>query len=253
MTSGATVLVMAACIFGGALLGLVLQGRLPAHHLGKDSHDIVKLGAGMIATLTALVLGLLVSSAKSSFDATSAGLVQVSARFILLDRALARYGPEAAPARAQLRRVVAASIEAVWPEEKTGVSGLTALERGKGVEILQEALGGLTPRTDAQREALSSARQLIADVAQTRWVVIEQAQTPLPTPFLVVLTVWLTVLFVSFGLYAPRNATVVTVLFVCACSMAGAIFLVLEMNRPLEGSIRVSSAPLRKALEHLGR
>src|SRR4029450_1139995 len=114
------------CIFAGALLGLGLQRLLPSHHLSKETQDVVKLSAGMIATLTALVLGLLVSSAKSSFDAANNGIVQGSAKLILLDRALARYGLETQPARAQLQRAVAGGIERVWPQEKTGVPALTA-------------------------------------------------------------------------------------------------------------------------------
>src|SRR5689334_550968 len=129
-------LICIAAIFGGALLGIGIQRRLPNHHLSKEMNDLVKLSAGIIATLTALVLGLLVSSAKSSFDDMSTGVVQSSARFILLDRTLARYGPEAKPAREQLKRVLAAGIEMVWPKEKTGVSALTAFERAHGLELV---------------------------------------------------------------------------------------------------------------------
>jgi len=246
-------LIVAGFIFGGALLGLFLQRLLPSHHLGKDSHEIVKLGAGMIATLTALVLGLLVSSAKGTFDTTTSGIVQSGAKIIFLDRTLSAYGPETKASREQLRRTVAAGIETIWPAEKTGVSGLSVFERARGMELVQEKLRELTPNNDAQRQLLSLAQQLVGDLAQTRWLLIEQMQNELPMPFLVVLVFWLTMLFASFGLFAPRNRTVITVLLICACSVSAAIFLVLEMNQPLEGYIRVSSAPMLKALEHLGR
>jgi hypothetical protein len=246
-------LIVAGFIFGGALLGLFLQRLLPSHHLGKDSHEIVKLGAGMIATLTALVLGLLVSSAKGTFDTTSAGIVQSGAKIILLDRTLSAYGPETKASREQLRRTVAAGIETIWPEEKTGVSGLSVFERANGMELVQGKLRELTPRDDAQRQLLSQAQQLVGDLLHNRWLLIEQMQNELPRPFLVVLVFWLTMLFASFGLFAPRNRTVITVLLICACSVSAAIFLVLEMNQPLDGSIKVSSAPMLKALEHLGR
>src|SRR5499425_1684059 len=136
-------LISAACIFAGSLLGLGLQRLLPGHHLSKETQDVVKLSAGMIATLTALVLGLLVSSAKSSFDAMNSGIVQSSAKVILLDRALARYGPETKAARDQLQRAIAGGIEAVWPTEKTGVPALTAFERANGLELVQGKLGDL--------------------------------------------------------------------------------------------------------------
>src|SRR5262245_32663838 len=97
----------AGCIFSGALLGLLLQRLLPNHHLSKETQDIVKLSAGTIATLTAMVLGLLVSSAKNSFDTMNNGIVQSAARIILLDRDLASYGPETKAAREQLKRHVA--------------------------------------------------------------------------------------------------------------------------------------------------
>src|SRR5262247_4284972 len=136
------------CIFAGALLGLGLQKLLPSHHLSKETQDVVKLSAGMIATLTALVLGLLVSSAKSSFDTMNNGIVQGSAKFILLDRALARYGPETKAAREQLTRALAGGIEMVWPTEKTGVSALTSFDRANGMqlELVQDKFSELTPR-----------------------------------------------------------------------------------------------------------
>jgi hypothetical protein len=252
MNSTIIALVSVACVFGGALLGLAMQRALPNHHLSKDSHEIVKLGAGMIATLTALVLGLLVSSAKSSFDTMSQGIVQAGTKIILLDRVLAQYGPEAKPLRERLQRGLAASIEKIWPRERTGVADLTAYERANGLELLETTLRELVPKNDSQRQLLTEARQLAADLSQTRWLLIEEAQNQLPVPFLVVLLFWLSMLFTSFGLFSPRNATVLTVLFVCACSVSAAIFLVLEMSRPLAGIIKVSDAPLLKALEHLG-
>lgn len=241
------------CIFAGALLGLGLQRLLPSHHLSKETQDIVKLSAGMIATLTALVLGLLVSSAKSSFDTMNNGIVQGSAKLILLDRALARYGPETKAARAQLQRALAGGIETVWPMEKTGVPALTAFERANGMELVQDKLHDLTPQTDAQRQALAQAQQIVGDLSQTRWLLIEQEQNQLPFPLLLVLVFWLTLLFVSFGLFAPCNATTLTVLLVGAGAVSVAIFLVIELNRPLEGFVKISNAPLRNALQHLNQ
>ena len=157
MNSISIALASAACIFLGALIGIGLQRLLPGHHLSKETQDIVKLSAGTIATLTALVLGLLVSSAKSSFDTMNNGIVQSSAKIILLDRALARYGPETKAAREQMKRALAATIERIWPTEKTGVPGLTAVERAKGLELFQDKLNELTPQNDTQRRALAQA------------------------------------------------------------------------------------------------
>ena len=211
-------LITAGCTFGGALIGIWLQNRLPRHHLDKDSQEAVKLGAGMIATITALVLGLLVSSAKGTFDTLNDGIKQESAKIILLDRILAQYGPEAQGIRDQMKRSLAASLEAARLRKPAGAPGQAAVQVTNRVEGVQGLL-----------------------------------QNELPLPLLVILIGWLTVFFVSFGLFAPRNATVITVLFVCACSMAAALFLILELNRPLDGFIKVSNAPLRNALEHLDR
>jgi Protein of unknown function (DUF4239) len=252
MTPTTIGVISAGCMFGGALIGIGLQRLLPKHHLSKDSQDVVKLAAGIVATVTALVLGLLVSSAKSSFDAMSSRITHASATIIIFDRTLADYGPEAKNVREHLRRSVETMTRNIWPEERTGGSAMAAIEHGSQIEAVQADLRQLTPQNDEQRQLLAQARQLANDFSRSRWMLIEEAQNRLPNTFLVVLVLWLTILFLSFGLFAPRNATVVVALFVCACTMAAAIFLILEMNEPLDGFIKVSSGPIHKALEHLG-
>jgi len=111
----------------------------------------------------------------------------------------------------------------------------------------------LTPQTESQRVLKTQALQIASELAQLRWLSLEQAHGALPTIFLIVLIFWFTVLFVTFGLLTPRNATVMTVLLVCALSVAGGVLLILEMNQPLEGLIKASSAPLEHARDHLGR
>jgi hypothetical protein len=253
MNSMSIALESAAFIFSGALLGLYLQRLLPSHHLSKETQDVVKLSAGMVATLTALVLGLLVSSAKGSFDAMSTGIVQSSAKIILLDRALARYGSDTAVARDQLKKAVASTIGIVWPTGETGTSPLAGVERAGGVDLVQDELNKLAPQTDAQHRGLATAQQLVNDISLTRWLLVEQEQNRLPLPLLIILVFWLSLLFVSFGLFAPQNATSVTVLLLGACAVSAAIFLVLELSEPLEGIIQVSGAPLQNALRHLSQ
>jgi hypothetical protein len=253
MSSLTLALISAACIFGGVVLGMVLRHLLPDHHLSNDSKDTVKLAAGMIATLSALVLGLLVSSAKGTFDTVGSEITQGAAKIILLDRTLASYGSATQEAREQLHRSVTAGIQAIWPEIKTAEPGMTTFERANGMEQVQAQLRELTPANDTQRQLLASAQQISGELLQFRWLLIEQTQNALPAPFLVMLIFWLTMLHLSFGLFAPRNATVVVVLLVCALSVSGAVFLILEMNHPLSGFIKVSGAPMLKALEHLGQ
>jgi hypothetical protein len=253
MSSLEIALISAGCIFGGVLLGLFLQNLLPGHHLSAESKDTVKLGAGMIATLSALVLGLLVSSAKSTFDTMNAEITQGAAKIIYLDRLLADYGPETGDAREMLHRNVASGIQAIWPETDIGASGFTTFERMNSMERLQLKLQELKPATEAQRQFYQQAQQVCSELRLSRWLIIEQSQSALPTPFLVMVLFWLTMLHMSFGLFAPRNAMVIVVLLICALSVSGAIFLILEMNHPLSGLIKVSSAPMLKALEHLGQ
>ena len=253
MNSSTIGFISAGCIFGGVLLGMLLQKVLPQHHLASDSKDTVKVGAGMLATLTALVLGLLVSSAKSSFDAMNAGIAQAGAKIILLDHVLADYGPETKEVREQLRDTVASVIERIWPEKKGGLGGVRALESVDAAKTIQAKLRELMPKNDLQKSLLAQASQIGSDVLQTRLLLMEGQQNTLPTSFLVLLIFWLTGLFISFGLFAPRNGTVLAVLLICALSVSSAIVLVLEMDRPLDGFIKASNAPLRKAVELIGK
>jgi hypothetical protein len=252
MSSAVIALLSLVCIFGGALLGLAVRKILPGDHLSPESRDAIKVGAGMIGTMAALVLGLLVSSAKSNFDAANAAIVQGSAKAILLDRVMVNYGPESKEVREHLREGVAATIALLWPEERLEES-LKTFENASVMEKLLSKIRELNPQTDTQRALQQQALGICNDLLLSRWLQIEQAQTSLPAVFLVVLLFWLTMLYTSFGLLAPRNLTVITALFVGALSLATALFLILEMNRPIAGAMKVSSAPMRSALEQLSR
>jgi hypothetical protein len=239
------------CLFGGALLGLLLQRVLPEHHLGQDSKDVVRLGMGLIATMAALVLGLVTASAKQSFDGEGEAVRHSVADVLMLDRVLAQYGPDTREVRDLLRRAVATRLELLWPGA-TARSEASAPESTPRVELLEARIRALSPQNDLQRGLQARALELSDDLQQTRWLVIEGEAGDIPLPFLVVVVFWLTVIFASFGLFAPRNGTVVSVLLVCAFSLAGSIFLILEMDHPLSGLLKVSNAPLRLALAQLG-
>jgi hypothetical protein len=242
-----------ACMVGGLLIGVFVRRLLPGHHLSSDSRDVVKLGAGLIATQAALVLGLLVSSAKGSFDAMNAGITQGGARIILLDRVLSQYGPETKPIREALRRNITSVTEQIWPKNNARPGGMKAVEAATGAEDISDKLRELSPQNESQRLLKTQALQLAVDLSQLRWQLIEQAQGSLPTTFLAVLVFWFATLFASFAILTPPNATVIVVMLVCALSVAGGALLILEMNRPLDGLIKVSGAPFEKALDHLGR
>jgi len=243
--------VVFASVFGGALFGMLLRKLLPARHLDADSKDVVKLGMALIGTMSALVLGLLIASAKSSFDAQRGELTQMSASIIQLDRILARYGPETKEARDVLRRT-ALSLDRNWSEGTSRSEKLDSPETRAGGASFYEKIEGLAPHSDFQRSIQGQALQIALDLGRMRSLLLEQAGSSIPTPFLVVMVFWLAVIFTSFGLFAPYNATVVATLFLCALSVSGAIFLILELDSPFAGLMQISDLPLRNALALLG-
>ena len=248
MSDTAISLVVFAFAFGGVLLGLFLRTVLPQHHLSAESKEIVRLGMAFVVTTTALVLSLLVASAKAYFDAQSTELTAMSAKVVLLDRVLAGYGPEAKEVRAQLRADVLQMLNQIWSE-----GGTAPAPSAQGIAALFGKVQELSPRGDAQRSLQAQALNIALALGETRWLMYEQSVLKIPKPLLVILAFWLTIIFISFGLFAPKNSTVVASLFFSALAVSGAIFLILEMYTPFGGWIRVSSVPLRAALAHLGQ
>jgi hypothetical protein len=211
----------------------------------------VKLGMGLLGTTAALVLGLLIASAKSAFDTQNNEVKQAAADILLLDRALAQYGPETRDVRELIRRAVAFRLAVTWPEEGSG--RVDTPETTGTVEGIAAKIRGLSPQNESQRWLQSQAVQLAAEVQRTRWMLFGGVGDSLQTPFLVVLVFWVTVIFASFGLFAPRNPTVIAALLLCALSIAASIFLIVEMGRPFGGLMKISSAPLRYTLAQLGQ
>jgi hypothetical protein len=242
-------------IFAGALLGLLMRSRLPEHHLSADSKDVVKLSMGVLGTMTALVLGLLIASAKGSFDAQRGGVSQLAASVVVLDRTLALYGPETKEIRGLLRDLVDDLIRQTWPEAQgsTGHAGAKVGTAGRYEEVYERILK-LEPKTDALRTLQAQALRIMADTGQMRLnLAAQQRGTSIPTPFLVVMVFWLALILGSFGLFAPGNPTAVLSLAVCALAVSSAVLLILELDHPFGGIIQVSGEPLRRASEQLGR
>ena len=256
MSELAISLIVLACVFGSALLGIYLRSVLPEHHLGADAKDVVKLATGLVATMSALVLGLVVASAKNSFDATDAAVKNSAATILALDRLLARYGPETREIRDLLRAGATYRVNSIWPEEADSSSRPASLddpEMTRALEDLEDRISRLAPRDHAQRSLQSRALAITDEMFKSRWLLLAGSGPSVPVAFLVALVFWLTVIFGAFGLMAPRNATVIAILLVSALSVAISIFLVLEMEHPFDGYIKVSSAPMRFMLSHLGQ
>lgn len=242
-----------ACTFGGVLLGTLLRATLPEHYLSNESRDTVRLGAGLIATMTALVLGLVTASAKSSFDNVNTAVKQTAIDILTLDRVLARYGPETREIRGGMQHVVASRTDMIWPQGSSQPAQLDPLGSSAIVEGLADKIRALTPHDDSQRALQSHAQALFESLLRARWIMFGGGGTSVPLPFLVVLLFWLTITFASFGLYAPRNAMVMGVLFLCALSVGGAVFLIAEMDGPFDGLLKVSAEPIRYALAHINQ
>ncbi len=240
----------------GTLAGAVLAGRglrqlLPERHLSADTKEAVKLAMGLVATMTALLLGLLVSSAKGSYDTVRSEVIQMSAKVVFLDRLLSGYGPEAANARALFRDSIEDMIRRIWPEGAHVPVDLTPnTQAGNAVYL---AMQQLSPQNDMQRSLRTQALSTGVDLAQLRTLLAAQAVASISTPLLIVVVCWLFVIFLSFALVAPPNATATLSLLIAALSVSGALFLILELDRPFGGLVRISSEPMLNALSHLAK
>lgn len=252
MSSLAIAGIMFGCVLASTLVAMLIARRLPERHLGGESRDAVKLGLGVIGTLTALVLGLLVSATKGTYDAQSGTVKDLAAQVAVLDRILARYGPEAADARARLRTLAQAVLDQVWPHDANAPIDFSGGPSRQAGEAFYDAVAALEPKTDSQRLLKSRAQEMTVGLGQLRQRLVVNGERSIPPAMLVVLGLWQAVLFAGFGLLAPRNATTLAVLVICMASVSGALFLVMELDRPFEGVVRVPDTPLRSVVSHLG-
>jgi hypothetical protein len=242
-------LIAFACIFGTTLLSMFVRGALPEHHLNSDSRDAIRLSMGVIGTMSALVLGLLI--AKSSFDAKNSQVKQITANVILLDQLLVQYGPEAHDTRVLLRRSIASMADKIWSEGDQAATATGSFVVSAEAETFLNSVLNLKPQTDSQRSAQARAIKTLTDLAQTRLLLYTQSGNEIPLPFLVLLVFWLAIIFASFSLFVSPNSIVVFAFFVCAFSASGALFLIFELDRPFTGLMSVSDTALRQALAPL--
>ncbi len=239
------------CLVAASLGSLVLSERLPAHHRQDETYNVVRLAASIFVVMTSLVLGLLVNSSKNMFEAIDRNIHAFSTELILLDRTLRHYGPEASDVRQRLRAYVRQAINGTW-----GADASPVLEDRAAETLLDEVGNGLAamrPSDPVRTEMWREAEVSYQNVVRRRWVLIEESEGTIPTPFLVMLVAWLVLVFASFGYRAPRNAVVATTLVVSAFLIAGSIYLILDMNVPFSGPIKISPAPLQRAEEQLRR
>jgi hypothetical protein len=240
-------------VFASAMLGALIRRRLPESHLQDETAAVVKLSMGVVGTLTALVLGLLVATANSSFNASNQEVTSIASNVIQLDRLLRRYGPEADGVRDLLRRYTAMKLQDLFPQGSATPPTLHNPRTVSLLEELQDRLAAMEGRDASQRWQLSQAQQLTTAVVGSRWLLVEREVFGIAAPLLILVVFWLCVLFMSFGLFAPRNATVTVALLLCALVVAGAIQMTLDLSWPFERFVRLSGQPMRHALEMINR
>lgn len=244
-------LIAFACIFGATLLGAYLRTVLPMHHLSTETKETVRLSMGVIGTMAALVLGLLIASAKTSYDAKANQIRQLTVNIIVIDQLFTQYGPETYPLRELLRGGVAALADKIWSERDLATATKTAFAMSAEAEGFLRRVEALNPQTETQRGLKARIITAITDLAQTRLLLYAQADNSIPLPFLVLLIFWLAIIFASFSLFVAPNPVVIASFLVCAISASGALFLIFELVTPFSGLMPISDAPLRHALAPL--
>jgi hypothetical protein len=239
-------LISLAAIFGGVLIGRYVARRLPGHHLSSETQSVVTVSVAVIGTLSALVLGLMITSANSSFSARADEVRELSLQLIRMDRNLRRYGSEADDARAKLHEWAIAKTRQLFPEKgQPSPSSETAIVL---LEKVQDAVLALTPNDERQKYLRTLCVNLSSTLIQARWSLEQRSGHSIPVPFLVLLIFWLSIVFASFGLFAPSNRTALVTLFLCSVAVSGGIILIEELDNPLSGFVHVPGDSMRKAL-----
>ena len=208
----------------------------------------------VIGTMSGLVLGLLVASAKGTFDAENNELMDASAKAIFLNQILTDYGTEANDARTMLYWTLDNMMTRIWPHEHTKNEHAKKVQiESSGAPGLYREIQNLKPHDDAHRAMRDQAMSITVSLMQTRSLAVVQQSVSTSKPLMAVLIFWFTINFISIGLFAPRNATVIVTLLLCALAVSGAMLLIVELSNPFGGVIRVSCEPVRLALAHLGQ
>jgi hypothetical protein len=246
MSTSLVAIVVFALLAAAVALGMTMRAWLAAHHLSDETRDTVKLSLGLVATLAALLLGLLVSSAKESFEAERDQVNALAAKIATLDRGLALYGTAADGARAELRVVIEAAIAQAWATRDDAPSNLSFDPR-RG-EAIFRSIQVLDPADAAQTDLKARATDLAFELIEGRSMLVALAASGVSIPVLTLVITWLVVILFGFSLLAPRNAIATGALIVSAAAVCGAVLLLLELYQPFDGLIQISSDPLLTAL-----
>jgi hypothetical protein len=235
-------------IVSGVLAGLACGERLPPQHTSIETKSVVQVSMAVVGTVSALVLGLLVSNANSSFTARANEVTALSADIVRLDHFLRRYGPEAEPAREALRRYAALKTDDLFPVASGSAIRVDNPATNELLDQVEDLLLALHPSDPHQQWILTQSLQFAADIGAARWLLAQQSGQGTPTPFLILVVFWLTLLFASFALFAPHNLTARLTLVLCAFAVSGAVEMILELEQPFAGIVEISPVPMHAAV-----
>ena len=244
-------LILFVILVGVTLIGGRLRRLLPPEQLSAESKEVMKLALGLVATMTAILLGLLISSAKSTFDTARSEVMQMAAKVALLDRVLVLYGPETGDARRALRDATDEAVRRTWPAQRSGPVRLDPNQQMG--DAVYAAISRLAPQDEAQHALKTQAANLMVQLAELRSLLQAQAVSSVSKPLLIALMVWLVVIFFGFSLLAPANATSTLALIAGAFSVACAVLIILELDFPFAGIVRIPSDPMINTLSHLAK
>ena len=236
-----------AAILVGAFAGVKVRDRLPKHHLTDETKNLVSVSTAVVATVSALVLGLLISNANTSFTRLGGEVTTLSAEILRLDHILRRYGADAEPARETLLEYAEHKAADLFPDDPANVR-LSNPATYELFQRLEDMLLALRPANPRDQWWLSQATALAAKIGDSRWLLAQQVGQGTPKAFVALLVFWLALLFASFGLFAPPNLTSTITLTLCALAVAGAVAMFLELEQGFGGVVRISPEPMRKAV-----
>jgi hypothetical protein len=237
-------------ILVGTFVGWLAGQRLQ-HHVTEETKFVINMASGVVATVAAISLGLLLSSSNATYTSRTNDVTRLSAEIIRLDRLLARYGADADPARETLRQFAERKAADLFPEDQRASPRMQNEATYDVFFQAEEQILALPTDNPLNQWIVNQAMTLASDIGNTRWLLAQQESQWMPPAFLVLLTFWLTLLFASFGLFAPRKAISAVALVLCALAVSGAIEMILDLQHPFSGINRTSPQPMRNAVNTL--
>lgn len=236
-------------VFGAALAGMAIRRVRPDERYTPEAKDTIRIAIGLVVTMTSLVLGMLVSSGKTFYDGEKNQVAELSAQIVLVNDLLTNYGPETAQLRMEAQRSIEEVVDRIWPRKKS--QSFELRPSANGARFYQH-VQMLAPKNEEQASIKAQLLTATLSLRKTYWLMFLQSeQTSITFPLLAVVTAWLVFIFFSFGLFAPRIPNAVVTLIICAMAVSAAIFIILSMNSPFSGVLRISPTAVRDALSQM--